>query len=848
VGPLEGIRVLDLTRYVAGPSATKLLAEYGADVLKVEPPGGDPSRAFGPFPGNRANPEASGLFLHLNTGKRSIVLDVTTEAGARTVREYAAEADVVVEDLGPGEAERLGFGWRTLSAEHPALVMCSITPFGQTGPYRDFRASEITLQAMGGPMHMNGHSSREPIKLGGHIAQFHAGTVAAFAVLQALWRVEHGGPGDCIDLAMYECQAGNRDRRTINLTATEYTGMVAKRGGTDVLLGSGVRECLDGHVNISGNGPRLPNLLRMIGREDLLAHPDIRKPAGAMPAELEQEIEGSYAAYLKVHGKLGALAAAQAHRMPSGAILTIRDLIEDRHYRDRGAWDTIDHPATGPLEYPGRQLLFSGSTRPVPRRAPLLDEHGAEAAARGAWRPSAERWRAPSVTGTAEQRPRVTARLPLEGLRVADMTVVWAGPHVTQLLAEWGAEVIRVEPVTRIQPSTRGAEQIFTQAQARALGESGRLLAAYPDFDPGDEPWNRYPAFNSHARNKKSMACDVMTPEGREAFLRLIAVSDVFVENNVPETIERANLTWDELRRVNPRLVMLRMPAFGLEGPYKNYRAFGHQAEGMIGHHYLRGYPELGPEYTGAALTSDGFAGVLGAAAVLMGLRHRERTGEGQQVEMPLAESFIPVLGEYILDYSMNGRVAPPQGNLHPHHAPHGVYPTTGDDQWLALDIDSDQAFRSLCTVLGVPALASDVRFLDMAARLANRAALDAEIASLTRPHDKERLFRELQAAGVIAAPVHDELEALADEQLAARDWFQELDTPGGGRHRYPGYQFKMLDTPNEVRTPPVRLGEHNEETYLDLLGYSRAEYDALVERGLVGTRYAGSLLGLTPA
>ena len=844
MGPLEGIRVLDLTRYVAGPYATKLLAEYGADVLKVEPPGGDPSRRFGPFPRDIPDLEASGLFLHLNTGKRSIEVDITTEDGARRARELASDADIVVEDLGPGEADRLGLGWDVLASGHPTLVMCSITPFGQSGPYHDYRASEITLQAMGGPMHLNGHASREPIKLGGHIAQYHAGTVAAFAMLQALWRVEHGGPGDLIDLAMYECQAGNRDRRTINLVATAYTGMVSKRGGTDTMLGAGVRACLDGHVNISGSGPRLPNLLKMIGREDLLTNPDIRKPAGSMPAELEAEIEASFGAYLRTHGKLETLAAAQAHRMPSGAILTIDDLIHDRNYRDRGAWDTIAHPRTGPLEYPGRQLLFSAATRPAPRRAPLLDEHGAEVAAGAVWTASAERWRPPSATGTPDRRPPSEGkRLPLEGVRVADMTVVWAGPHVTQLLAEWGAEVIRVEPITRIQPSTRGAEQIFSQEQARTLAEAGRMLGAYPDFDHAGEPWNRYPSFTSHARNKKSMACDVMSPEGRAAFLRLIAVSDVFVENNVPETIERANITWDELRKVNPRLVMLRMPAFGLDGPYKNYRAFGHQAEGMIGHHYLRGYPDAGPEDTGAALTSDGFAGVLGAVAVMLGLRHRERTGEGQQIEMPLAESFIPVLGEYILDYSMNGRVAPPQGNLHPHHAPHGVYPTVGDDQWLALDIDSDEAFRALCGVLGAPALAQDARFVDMAARLACRPVLDEEISRLTRPHEKEQLFRELQAVGVIAAPIHDELEALADPQLEAREWFQELDTPGGGRHRYPGYQFKMQHTPNVVRTPPVSLGEHNEEVYVGLLGYSKAEYQDLVARGLVGTRYAESLL-----
>ena len=405
--------------------------------------------------------------------------------------------------------------------------------------------------------------------------------------------------------------------------------------------------------------------------------------------------------------------------------------------------------------------------------------------------------------------------------------MVWAGPAVTQLLAEWGAEVIRVEPVTTIQPGTRGAEQTLTKEEARQLAEQGRLLGAYPGLDPKHDRWNRSASFNSHARNKQSMACDIMTPKGKEACLRLIAVSDVFVENNVPETIEKAGITWDVLRKVNPRLVMLRMPAFGLSGPYKNYRAFGHQAEGMIGHHHLRGYPDGGPEETGAALTADGFAGVLGAVAVMMGLRHRYRSGEGQQIEMPLAEAFIPVLAEFVLDHTMNGRTTAPQGNRHPHHAPHNVCATQGEDQWIAIDIADDVEFAALCAVLGAPRLASDPRFAGPAERLQHRDAMDAELARLIAPRDKEQLFQALQSAGVTAAPLHDELEALADEQLAAREWFREIRMPAAGTHRYPGYLFKLRNTPDEVRLPPPLLGE----------------YQQLLDRNLIGTAYAPGVL-----
>lgn len=428
--------------------------------------------------------------------------------------------------------------------------------------------------------------------------------------------------------------------------------------------------------------------------------------------------------------------------------------------------------------------------------------------------------------------------LPLQGIRVAEITVVWAGPHVTQVLGEWGADVIRVEPTNHVQPYSRGAERVSSRAVGRQAGELGVLLSAYPDFEPGDDPWNRNPAFNSHSRNKRSMSCDIMSPEGREAFLRLIENVDVLVENNVPVTIERAHLTYDVLRAVNPRLIMLRMPAYGLDGPYKNYRGFGTHVEGMIGHHWLRSYPEGAPDETGEAFTADALAGMTGAFAVTSALIHRELTGLGQQIEMPLAEAFLPILGEWILDYTMNGRVAPPQGNLHRSHAPHGVYPTSGVDRWIAIDVATNEEFAALCCVLEAAALRDDARFATAASRLEHRADLDAALAEYTRPWVNDDLFHALQGAGVCAGAVHDELDLLASPQLAERGFFEEIEVQGVGRHRYPGIMTKWDNTPNAIRLPPPLLGEHNEEIYLDLLGYSREEYDDLIARGLVGTTY----------
>ena len=441
----------------------------------------------------------------------------------------------------------------------------------------------------------------------------------------------------------------------------------------------------------------------------------------------------------------------------------------------------------------------------------------------------------------ADQNP-----LPLDGVRIAEITVVWAGPHVTQVLAEWGADVIRVEPVTHVQPYSRGGERVQSREVARRSAESGVLTGAYPDNEPGEDPWNRSNAFNSHSRNKRSMTCDIMLPEGREAFLRLIEKVDVLVENNVPITIERAGITYDVLKEINPRLIMLRMPAYGLDGPYKNYRGFGTHVEGMIGHHWLRGYPDGSPDETGEAFTADALAGVMGAFAVTSALLRREETGVGQQIEMPLAEAFLPALGEWILDYTMNGRVAEPQGNLHRTHAPHSVFPTQGEDQWIAIDAPTDEEFATLCEVLGAPELASDERFRSGDARKANEPALNDALSALTRNHVNDDLFHRLQAAGVMAGSVHNEAALLQSEHLIERGFFENITIEGVGTHTYPGIMTKWEHTPNHLRTPPPKLGEHNEAVYLDLLGYSREEYDSLVERGLVGTTYSEELVPRT--
>ncbi len=441
------------------------------------------------------------------------------------------------------------------------------------------------------------------------------------------------------------------------------------------------------------------------------------------------------------------------------------------------------------------------------------------------------------------------ASLPLEGVRVLDLTVVWAGPYCGQLLAEWGAEVIRMEPITALQPQTRGVERarFLTKELVQAGVARGAMASGFPNADPGDDPWNRGVSFNSSSSNKLSFTGNIRKPEGLEAFMRLVEISDIVIENNVPETIDKMGITYEQLAEVNPRIIMVRMPGFGLTGRYSNYRAWGNHLEGMAGHHIVRSYPDMTLDAAGESYACDSVVGLNGALAAVMALRHRRRTGRGQQVEVPQIEAFAQMLGVELLDYTMNGRVAGPMGNEHRSHSPHHVYPCaddeTGPDRWIAIDVGTEEQWTALCRVLGAEALASDARFEDGLARHRNRRDLDAEIAALTRTRQRMTLFRELQAAGVPAGPVQDDRDCFECEHLRARNWYEPQTREDLGTFDYPGTIFRMADTQLPPRRPPPRLGQDNDYVYRTLLGFSDAEYQALKDAGEVGDTYPEWLL-----
>ena len=425
--------------------------------------------------------------------------------------------------------------------------------------------------------------------------------------------------------------------------------------------------------------------------------------------------------------------------------------------------------------------------------------------------------------------------MPLQGVRIVDLTVVWAGPYATAMLADLGAEVIRVESIQVFSTITRGFMARPSESNVR---NQLVWLGGLPDRQVGAKPWNRWPLFNSHARNKLSMTVDLREPRGMDVLHRLVRISDVVIENNVPETMDKLGVTYANLKEVKPDIIMVRMPAYGSSGKYANYRALGQMMEDVAGHSTLRGYPDMDPTGVTATYTADAAAGAGGAFATLAALHHRRRTGKGQLVEVPQVRNFLPYLGQAILDYTMNRRVQGTLGNRHP-SALQGCYPCLGEDRWLNVTICDDTHWEGLSHALGSPDWMGDEKYSEQASRRANHDELDGHIKEWTLRHDPYEAMRLLQDAGVPAGVVMDQRDAYNDPHLKERGVFEEAYQEDCGTHSYPGAPFKLSATPARIRRGPVRLGEDNEYVYKALLHVSDEEYDALQREGHIGTDYA---------
>ncbi len=433
-----------------------------------------------------------------------------------------------------------------------------------------------------------------------------------------------------------------------------------------------------------------------------------------------------------------------------------------------------------------------------------------------------------------------TGLLPLTGVRVLDFSVVWAGPYTSQLLADLGAEVIKVENIHGWQPHTRTSTAHQNKAD---VDETSPWPHGYPDHEPGDNPWERDPWYLPMLRNKKSVTINYGTPEGRAYLQRLVNRSDVVWENNVPSTMERFGITYDELSKENPGLIMLRAPAFGLFGAYKNRRGFGVHIEAFIGHTVLRGYTELDVSSNTMIFAGDYMTAANGAFAVMAALHERDRTGKGQLIELAQAENSTTMFPQAIMDASLNGRIQESTGNRDVQgYAPNGVFQCAGADSWLAISVRTNEEWRALAGVLERPDLAGDPRYATAAAREANQGDLEAILAEWCRKKDARALMYRLQGAGVPAGAVLDPRDAFWSPQLHARGFWERLHHEFTGTWEWPGPPIRLASGDHRPSLPPPGLGQYNEYVWKELIGVSDAEYDDLLARHQIGTAFDPSI------
>ncbi len=421
----------------------------------------------------------------------------------------------------------------------------------------------------------------------------------------------------------------------------------------------------------------------------------------------------------------------------------------------------------------------------------------------------------------------MSAAQPLRNYRILDLSRIWAGPYCTKLLADMGAEVIKMESL-RVYDSHRGPVN-------PAPG-----IAAYPDSDPGEEPWNRNGWFNCLHLSKYGITLELTEEKGRQVFERLVSISDVVIENFRQGSLARLGYTYDTLRNIRPDIIYASMPAFGNSGPWQNYVAYGIGQEQLSGMAHMTGYVNDGPMKSGIN-HGDPITGSHAAGVLLAALRYRKRTGKGMFVDVSQQESAVALIGGEVVAYQISGQEPERMGNHSPWFAPQNAYPCAGADRWITIAVINDGQWRRLAEAMGQPELVDDERFATNENRLQHRRDLDQLIGQWVKERDLWALTQLLQERGVPSGPVLRGPDLLENPHYVARGTFNHVDHPRVGPKWYQGFAWRMSRTPGQVHWPSPTLGQHNRQIYRELLGLTEPEIDGLAEEGVIGTTPTGS-------
>jgi crotonobetainyl-CoA:carnitine CoA-transferase CaiB-like acyl-CoA transferase len=775
--PLDGLRVVEIAGDIAGPYCTKLLVDLGADVTKIEPPSGDPLRWWGPFPGGVPDPNRSGLFEYLNAGKRGATLDLERDVSA--AGELIAQAHLLVDGMRPGTLDRSGLDTDSLRALNPGLVVVRISDFGQNGPLRDRDATPLTVQAASGWVN-NRDPGRPPVQAGARISEYVAGGYGALGALTALRTVSTKTSRLVeVDVSVFESLLSTLPYPMLMAEKMRRLGLPVNTRSAPMM---GIVRAADGWLGINClTGQHWLDACAMLGLPEYGEQQATIMLGGPERGEFFEKAQP----WLSERTVAEIVELSQAMRVPAtpvndgATVLDCPQYVERRFFVDAGGADWS-------FRRPGAPFRLSKTPALAPRPAPRL---GSRAFPAGA---SSDR-----VIARATADPSI----PFADINVLDLTTFWAGAYLTCYLGAFGAEIVKVESIQR--------------------PDGFRYSGAWPH--EGDRWYERSGMWQATNLNKRDITLDLTTEEGRDLVRRLIRDADVVVENFSPRVIEQFGLDYESLVELNPDVILVRMPGFGLRGPWRDYVGWAFNFEGASGMSAATGYAEGPPcNLQGPA---DPIVGVHAGVALLAALEHRRCTGEGQLVEIAQFEVTACVTAEPVIEFSMNGIVRPREGNRSRGNL-QGVYPTAVDGAWVAISVRDDADWAHLVEAMGQP---------DLLERSLAPDEFDTVVAGWTRTQTATEIVNVLSAQHVPAEQVLTAERMYDIPQLDARGYYQEVEHPVTGPHRYPGWPFTMTPGPSRHhRFAPPTLGQHNEEI-LRGLGLTDDELDDLHARRIIG-------------
>lgn len=772
---LSTLRALDLTTD-KGCFCTKILGDLGANIIRLEKPG----------------TKQNFWWWAYNNNKTLVHLDIENEQ--EKVLELAREADFLVEAFQPGYLDNLGLGYTELQKVNPRLIVTSITPFGQTGPYKDFKASDLELMAMSGVTYLLGDSDRPPVRIGFPQSYLLAAANAALSTLIAHhWRTITD-EGQHVDVS---CQESLLDILMHAPFFLKWHGINPKRTGTHRLGVTGamflhpmIWKCKDGHVAFMLQGGKqgahsnrtlakyidmdddLPELVRQIDWDTL----DLAQ----MTPEQMTEIWAPFTRFFRRHTLKEIYHISLKERLQLFPVNTVKELLEDEQLDARKFWKVQQVNNLGKkLKFPGLFARLSFT--------PTSSDSG--------------------ESKNNKNKKKNQMVLPFEGIKVADFSWVAAVPWITKWLAGYGAEVIRVESTTR--------------------PDSTRVSGPYKDNLPGT---NRSAQFLVYNGGKKSITLNLNHPGGRELARRLIGWADIVVESFSPGMMERWDLSYNELQNINPRIVMLSSSMMGSTGPHATQPGLGLQLTSLAGFTHVTGWPDRDPPYIWGAYT-DVPASRLGGTTLLAALDYSRRTGRGCHIDLSQYEISLQFIAPLILEYQATGYSRGRMGNRSTIASPHGVFPCQGEDRWCAISVYTDSEWQAFCKVLGMPEWTKDYKFTDFERRRQNEDELEKHISDWTTQFPPEEVMAQLQQAGVNAGIVQNCSDLYHDPQLSHRKHFIPVEHPDVGEYDYYCPGFRLEKVPIKARRDPC-IGEHNEYVCTQILGLSDEEFISFLSSG----------------